>query len=663
MALTSLKHNFFERTAPQTFKLKVIVAALVTENVNYETDNMYRRERIWYEPTVGTQSSFLCDFNCPCTVKTVNQPPIHWPSDHWSFQSYVTKDDYDEFVNGCKAFAQQGRTGNGPCSLQTTSPYYKERQIIGSFQQAGTSQVLRCGLSFSITSNSGAGDNPTIQCTLQAGFALDTPGPNTRGMRIQMNMVPYSAPLAWIPWDEFYEKLNKFQVACTCGWATGNPNGWRRSVPWTDLMASIRGWVSGRDDQATPTVDTSALHITPPGGGVIQPGNWTTGTPVDPTDPSEEPTPPVPPDPNPPVPPSPDPPSPDPSEPIVPSPLPPIGGSGTGFFTVYNPSIQNLRQIASILWSSNMIQQLENNFKNPMETIMGLGIVPVKPPTGDAQEVKFGIWGSGVSAPVVTSEYVEVDCGSRYIGYYYYSYLDFEPYTKMSLYLPYVGEIDMNPDEVTGKTLRIKYHINVITGECVAYVMANGTVIYIGSANCFRQIPLSQADLSQVIQSAISAISTIAGAAIGGAVAASAGGIASGVAPSVANAAGMSTGGQVASASLSEAMHAAPSLNNVMANKMYYHRAGQLGTGSGQLSIRKPYITILRPNLMLPDDAGDVGTNSDLKAYKGYPCNQVMPLTNATGMTVIENCRLSIPGATVEEVNEALSIMKGGYIA
>lgn len=395
---------------------------------------------------------------------------------------------------------------------------------------------------------------------------------------------------------------------------------------------------------------------------------WTQSGTVDPDDPTETPTP-KPPNPDEPDPPNPpiDPPDIPPSEIILPPDLPPINASSNGFFTAWNPSIVTLRLIGDKLWSSNIIQQFLNSIFSPMDTILGLGVIPVQPTTqtGDNITVHFGFVDSEVKAPMITSDYVRVDCGSVYLTPYYADYLDYEPYTKMSLFIPYVGEFDLNPDEVTGKTLRILCTVNVLTGELLASVLANGSVIYQAAGNCMRSLPVTSGDLTQIVQAGVAAAGIIAGAALGGAAAAGAAPIGTSNALA-AQAGGYASTGEAATAAMGNAMSSqtlGASANSVMGAKMHYHRAGQMGTGAGQLGNRKPFITILRPNLMLPDGAAETGQNSDLKAYKGYPCNQIMPLTNASGMTVVEDCRLSIPGATDEEVAEALAIMKGGYIA
>ena len=437
--------------------------------------------------------------------------------------------------------------------------------------------------------------------------------------------------------------------------ASGDRNVTGRNANQTSFMAIMRGC-----EYSFPNFSRGAMwkHMNAWTTG----GSWTSAGNVDPTDPNETPTPIIPPDPDP-VP-TPDPwfppePNPDPSDPISPPSLPGIGGVGTGFYHVYNPTTVDLRLIASAFWTTNVIQQIVNYFTNPLETILGLGIIPVKPETGSRENVKFGLVDSEVTAPVVTSDYKLINCGSRYLAPYYNSYLDYEPYTKMSMYIPYIGEFDMNPDEITGKTVQVYIYINVTTGDLVGIVTANGTIVYTSASNCFRQLPITQGDMSQVIQAAISAVTTIASAASAGA--ASEGAMAShkkgATAQSIKDAQNKG-----AVSSMTTFANEAPLVGDIMSAKLHYHRAGQIGTGSGQLAYQKPYLTIIRPNLMLPDGAED-GANSNLKAYKGYPCNQIIPLVNADGYTVLEDARLSIPGATEAEIAEILDIMKGGYIA
>ena len=50
------------------------------------------------------------------------------------------------------------------------------------------------------------------------------------------------------------------------------------------------------------------------------------------------------------------------------------------------------------------------------------------------------------------------------------SYLDYSPYVKINLYLPYYGFVELNPEEVIGQRIRVGYVIDTLTGMCTALI-------------------------------------------------------------------------------------------------------------------------------------------------------------------------------------------------
>ena len=337
---------------------------------------------------------------------------------------------------------------------------------------------------------------------------------------------------------------------------------------------------------------------------------------------------------------------------IEPPGIPPISATGVGLVSVYNPTSSQLAALGAKLWNPTALDTIKQYFTNPMETILGLSIVPVSPRTGVSKNIHLGVYDTEVSALLVDSDYVIINCGSIPINRYYGSYLDYDPYTKITCYLPYIGEIEVNPDQVMQKSLKVLYYVNVITGDIVAMLCADGSIIYTVAGNCIRQLPMSQTDYSAIINTAVSAVSTIASAAVGASAAGAVGG-------AVAGAAKTSAGAAVAEARTSaeisnQVMGAGNSLiNQVMSSKMRYNHAGSIGTGSGQLTYQTPYLTIERPNLDLADS---------YKSFVGYPCNKTMQLSRCTGFTQIEATKLSIPGATDEEITEILQFLVEGVI-
>lgn len=329
---------------------------------------------------------------------------------------------------------------------------------------------------------------------------------------------------------------------------------------------------------------------------------------------------------------------------IVPPPVPPISAVAGGLMTVYNPSGDQLRRIASQLWSPGYIEMFKQFFTSPMEAILGLSIIPVQPNVGAASNVYFGRYNTEVTAPVITSDYKIVDCGSIQISRYWGSYLDYSPYTKISAYLPYIGEVDIDPDQVMGKKLGIKYHVNVITGNVTAILTADGSVFSIASGNCARALPLSQTDYSQIISTAVAAVATTAMAVATGGASIGAAGV---------TGAAEATAASVAAEQVANVKTASSLLTTAMQSKYHYQHVGKIGTGAGQLAPQKPFLTIERPNLSLAEG---------YKSYVGYPCNKTKELSKCYGFTQIEATKLSVPSATEEEIAEILSIMTEGVI-
>lgn len=404
--------------------------------------------------------------------------------------------------------------------------------------------------------------------------------------------------------------------------------------------------------------------ITLGNSGKLGSNNWYDGSEVDPEDPwdTPEPYPPTPPNP-----PTPDPPVPvDPVDPIPEPEDPPIGGTDIGFMSVYSPDRSTLKHIAEQFWNPTALQAIKQYFTDPIDAIIGLSIVPVLPETRSPEAVVIGMYNTHVGAPVVTTEYATHNCGSVYIPKFFNSYLDYDPYTKYQLYLPYIGEVELNADEITSKTITIKYKCNVVTGDCVALVMIGNNVFGTFNGNFSRQVPITAANYGAIISSAVNVATTAATVGVGvigsqltgEAIAENA--VKGSTKELTSSGAIRATGAEVAAMNTA-ASGTASLVNNVMSAKATYKKSGNVGQGAGQISVRTPFITITRPNLTLPENI-DQASQSSLRRYVGYPSNKIGRLSSFHGLTVVEACKLSSQHATDGEIAEALEIMKGGVI-
>lgn len=84
-------------------------------------------------------------------------------------------------------------------------------------------------------------------------------------------------------------------------------------------------------------------------------------------------------------------------------------------------------------------------------------------------------------------------------------FLDYSPYTKMQLYVPFCGTIDIDAADFMGHTLSVEMCIDFTTGAVTAYVLANQLVVTSLTGNCAVDIPITgteQATINSALESA-----------------------------------------------------------------------------------------------------------------------------------------------------------------
>ena len=320
-----------------------------------------------------------------------------------------------------------------------------------------------------------------------------------------------------------------------------------------------------------------------------------------------------------------------PSDPIPDPDAPTIDAVSTGLLTVFKPTLSQVNQLGDYLWSSAFdVNQLKKLFGDPMEAIIGLSIVPINPPAAGSKSVKIGDVDTGITMSYIGRQFVEKDLGSITIDPYIGSFMDYAPYTKISIYLPYVGFRDLSPEDVMGTTLSIKYIIDVITGGCNAVVSVSGKgAIYQFNGSCIANIPLSAINYSGAIQNAVSAIgsglTTVAGFATGNAPV------------GVMGVAGL------ASSAANTAVNAKPTIQH----------SGSMGGAAGLCSVQFPYVIIERPRISAPERYNN---------FIGNTLNVTKTIKDCKGLTVVDAIHLDNVICTEGERDELLRLLKEGVI-
>lgn len=309
------------------------------------------------------------------------------------------------------------------------------------------------------------------------------------------------------------------------------------------------------------------------------------------------------------------------SDPIGFPSLPSISATDTGFVTLFSPSSGEMKSLAQFMWSDLFdVATFKKLFTEPMECIIGCSIVPVTPPLGSPVNVKLGYVDTKIQMTKCASQYVTVECGSLDIARYFGSALDQSPYTKFSIYLPYIGTKRLSTDDIAGKTITVRYSVDVLSGSCVAMIMCGDSVLYSYSGSCAIGVPLTSSNWGSFITSAVQ----LAGAGV--AVAAT-GGSAAGLLPATAN--------------------------SVLAMKPDINRTGTVSGSAGLLGVQTPYLIWECPNQSM---AGNY------QHFVGFPCNITYTLSNLGGYTEVESVQLDNISATEEEKNEIESLLKSGVI-
>lgn len=291
--------------------------------------------------------------------------------------------------------------------------------------------------------------------------------------------------------------------------------------------------------------------------------------------------------------------------------VPPVTGKASALYSIYNPTLAQVNSLGAWLWSSNFIDQLLKLFASPMDAIIGLHKIYATPATGADQNIKVGYLDSGVPSKIVTEQYTTVDCGTVNCYEYFGNVLDYNPYTNIRLYLPFIGIIDLSNSDVMRSNINVVYHVDVLSGACLAEVKitrdGGGGTLYQYAGNAATTLPISSGSYMGVVSS-VSSVATraLAGFASGGAL----GAIASG-ATGVLNAQG----------------------TNVV------HSGGFSGN-AGAMGCKKPYLIIERPQTETADNTAQL---------IGYGTNLFTKLKTCNGLTRVKGVHVDAVPATKEE--------------
>lgn len=230
--------------------------------------------------------------------------------------------------------------------------------------------------------------------------------------------------------------------------------------------------------------------------------------------------------------------------------------------------------------------------------------------------------------------------GTFVIEKHFNNFMDYEPYTHIQLYLPFMSFIDLPVNEIMGKTISVKYGIDFTTNTAIAYICNDDDdyVITTVTGRIGRDMPLGATNNEELTKSIInSSISFVGGvASIGIGVATG------GVGGALLGTKGISLLTQTA--------------QNVVNTQVRYQRGSIPSTSSASgYSPSTCYMIITRPKPIEIDD--------DYSRTKGKPLGEYRTLSTMKGFTVIDDIHLEgFENVTENEISEIERLLKSGVI-
>lgn len=352
------------------------------------------------------------------------------------------------------------------------------------------------------------------------------------------------------------------------------------------------------------------------------------------------------------------------SDDVEEDPMPTLSAIGTGMATIFTPTDAQLRSLADVFWGANWWQALQNAVEGIDKMFVSLGIVPFSVTAGSTVEVTWlGLSITEVMLTLAGAQYYEFDMGTINLSsdsriWRSDSAMDYSPFSKLGIYLPFIGFQELDIDECRGASLQLKYRIDILSGTCVALIKVAGNTIYQFTGNCITQIPITSESFENLFTNAVNVGIAAAKLKTTGAVAGGGDTVTDEMlnrAKKPITKAMADYQHEVHSAQISNARYG---LENATANAMMgikptYDKTGSVSSSASLFCVKQPYLFLTTPRTCVP---------AHYQRYAGFPANITDTLGNFEGFTVVNSIRLNDLVATTPEVEEIYELLKSGVI-
>ena len=171
-----------------------------------------------------------------------------------------------------------------------------------------------------------------------------------------------------------------------------------------------------------------------------------------------------------------------------------MGGTPNAEFPmcyVYNPTYAQLEQVAKARYNtpSSGTQQgttidLSKYIIKVYKTYVDFEV------DKNPSDVILGSIDSNVLSDVILKHPV-IDCGTVTLTEEQENVLDYSPFAKLEIYLPFIGTKELDIDVIRGKEIQLIYKVNVMSGKCLAVLQYNDIPLYQFDGTIGEDIPFA----------------------------------------------------------------------------------------------------------------------------------------------------------------------------
>lgn len=305
--------------------------------------------------------------------------------------------------------------------------------------------------------------------------------------------------------------------------------------------------------------------------------------------------------------------------------IPPTFIAKRSMFNLYQVNETTVRSITDYLWSTDLTNTLLKLYSDPMDAILSMYVLPVASTHLQAStDVMLGNVKLNVKSSLVEAYQETYIAGVIDVTHYNHDVRDYAPYSEYYLYLPYIGIVQLNAEDVVGSKLTIYYDVDLCTGSILARIWVErgqlNACLYQYTGSCIYILPITKLNQQNAITVASNAaLNAISGSLTGGV---------------------MRAGAQAVEAGISGL-------------QSHVSQGGSIGGNASITASPYPYIIIKHKTPQTPS-----GSNK----YYGKPTLKTITLGKHKGFVRVKDINLSNIDLTKPEIDELETMLKEGVI-